>query len=75
MERRSVDKDALNLKQELDMRHASFTTMFDYGDKATVSYTYYALRQLPFTVLMDVTVIAKKDISINAASVMEAPDD
>lgn len=69
------NKDVVNLKQELDMRHASFTTVFDYGDKATISYTYYALRQLPFTVLMDVTVIAKKDISINAASIMEAPDE
>ncbi len=65
---------ASNMKQELDMKHASFTTSFDYDDKATVSYTYYSLRQLPFTVLMDVTVTAKKDITINTASVMEAPD-
>src|SRR5688572_7064124 len=49
-----------NMKQSLDMRGASFTTSFDYGDKATVSYTYYSLRQLPYTVLMDVTVTAKK---------------
>lgn len=65
---------AANMKQELDMRHAAFTTSFDYTDKATVSYTYYSLRQLPYTVLMDVTVTAKKDITINGASVMEAPD-
>ena len=63
-----------NFKQELDMRHASFTTTFDFGDKATVSYTYYSLRQLPYTVLMDVNITPKKDITINAASVMEAPD-
>ncbi len=63
-----------NMQQTLDMHGASFTTTFDYGDKATVNYTYYALRQLPFTVLMDVTITAKKDISITAASVMEAPD-
>lgn len=56
------------------MQHASFTTSFDYGDKATVSYTYYSLRQLPFTVLMDITIIPKKDITITGASVMEAPD-
>lgn len=63
-----------NMKQQLDMQHANFTASFDYGDKASVSYTYYSLRQLPFTVLMDVTVTAKKDIAISAASVMEAPD-
>jgi trehalose/maltose hydrolase-like predicted phosphorylase len=66
--------DASNLKQTLDMRSASFTTSFDYGDKATVSYTYYSLRHLPFTVLMDVTITAKKDIAITGSSVMEAPD-
>jgi protein-glucosylgalactosylhydroxylysine glucosidase len=63
-----------NMKQELDMRHASFTTSFDYGDKATVSYTYYSLRHLPFTVLMDVSITAKKDVDITGSSVMEAPD-
>jgi trehalose/maltose hydrolase-like predicted phosphorylase len=63
-----------NMKQVLDMKHASFTTSFDYGDKATISYTYYSLRQLPFTVLMDVTITAKKDITLGSASVMEAPD-
>ena len=65
---------ATGMKQTLDMRGASFTTSFEYTDKATVSYTYYSLRQLPFTVLMDVTVTAKKDINIGGASVMEAPD-
>ncbi|MEO8405382.1 MAG: glycoside hydrolase family 65 protein, partial [Chitinophagaceae bacterium] len=67
-------KSAANMKQQLDMQHASFTTSFDYADKASVTYTYYALRHLPYTVLMDVSVTAKKDIDINAASVMEAPD-
>jgi protein-glucosylgalactosylhydroxylysine glucosidase len=72
--RRIGASDAKNMQQELDMQNASFTTSFDYADKATVSYTYYSLRQLPFTVLMNITITAKKDININAASVMEAPD-
>ena len=63
-----------NFKQELDMQHAAFTTSFDYGDEATVKYTYYSLRQLPFTVLMDISITAKKAVSLTAASVMEAPD-
>ncbi len=66
--------DVQHMKQELDMKQAGFTCSFDYGDKATVSYTYYSLRHLPFTVLMDITVTAKKDILMNTASVMEAPD-
>jgi len=67
-------KTASNFQQELDMLHASFSSHFDYADKATVSYTYYSLRHLPFTVLMDVSITAKKDIDITSASVMEAPD-
>lgn len=67
-------KSASDMQQELDMKKANFTTTFNYGDKASVSYTYYSLRHLPFTVLMDVSITAKKDININGASVMEAPD-
>lgn len=67
-------KDAKNMRQVLDMKHASFTTTFDYQDKATIAYTYYALRNLPYNVLVDVTITAKKDIQIIPASVMEAPD-
>ncbi|AMR29748.1 glycosyl hydrolase family 65 [Hymenobacter psoromatis] len=67
-------QDASNFRQELDMRRAAFTTTFDYQDKATISYTYYALRQLPFSVLLDVRIVAKKDVALTAASVMDAPD-
>lgn len=72
--RRLSNADATNMKQELDMKHAGFTTSFDYKDVATVSYTYYALRHLPYSVLMDVTVKAKKDLALGSASVMESPD-
>jgi len=72
--RRIANKDASNMNQELDMQKASFTTQFDHADKASVTYTYFSLRHLPYTVLMDITVTAKKDIAITGASVMEAPD-
>lgn len=69
-----MPKISVIFRQELDMQHAAFTTTFDYADKATIKYTYYSLRQLPFTVLMDVSVTAKQAINITSASVMEAPD-
>src|SRR5579862_4481181 len=62
------------LHQILDMKNACLTTTFDYQDKATVSYTWYSLRQLPYTALVDVSITAHKDIQIIPASVMEAPD-
>lgn len=63
-----------NMKQELDMRRASFTSTFNYAGKADVTYTYYSLRQLPYTVLMDVTIHARTDLKFTGSSVMEAPD-
>jgi len=67
-------KQVQNMQQVLDMRHANLTTTFDYNDKLSVSYAYYSLRHLPYTALVDVTITAKKDVDITAASVMEAPD-
>ena len=57
-----------HMRQVLDMQHASLTTTLDVGDKASVSYTYYSLRHLPYTALVDVTITAKKDIEIIPAS-------
>jgi trehalose/maltose hydrolase-like predicted phosphorylase len=72
--RRLNNSNVTNMRQELDMRQASFTTSLDHSDKASVSYTYYSLRHLPYTVLMNVSIKAKKDITLTSASVMEAPD-
>ncbi|MFI0430473.1 glycoside hydrolase family 65 protein [Mariniflexile sp. HMF6888] len=67
-------KNVSNFKQELDMKHACFTTTLDFGEEASIKYTYYSLRHLPFNVLMDITIIAKKNITINAISILETPD-
>lgn len=67
-------KSISNFKQELNMKRAAFTASFDYQDKASISYTYYSLRHLPYTVLMDIEIKTKKEITITGASVMEAPD-
>jgi trehalose/maltose hydrolase-like predicted phosphorylase len=76
----SIDGEQINknnvtqMHQVLDMHHANFTTSFQFENKAQISYTYYSLRQLPFTVLMTVTITAKQPLTLGAASVMEAPD-
>lgn len=63
-----------NMKQSLNMKKAVFTSSFDFKDKATVTYSYMALRQLPYTALVNITIHAKKDITVIPASVMQAPD-
>nr|WP_232342460.1 glycoside hydrolase family 65 protein [Hymenobacter negativus] len=72
--RRLGAADASHFRQALDMQKATLTTTFDYQDKATISYTTYALRHLPYTVLLDVSIVAKKDLALTAASVMDTPD-
>src|SRR6478735_1002178 len=62
-----------NMQQVLDMHHASMITTFNYGDKATISYTYYSLRQLPYSALVDVTITARKDIETLRAPVRGGP--
>ncbi len=47
---------------------------FDYGDKATITYTYYSLRQLRLHRVNGCKHHCAKNITINGASVMEAPD-
>ena len=72
---RSVNAESVsNFHQELDMKKALFTTSFDLGDRATVKYSYSALRHLPYCVLATVEVIAKKDITLTAVNVIETPD-
>jgi len=68
------EQNTSGMQQQLDMKHAAFTTQLVYGKKANIKYTYYALRHLPFTVLMDVTITANEDLKLTAASVMETPD-
>ncbi|MNS51503.1 Kojibiose phosphorylase [compost metagenome] len=63
-----------NFQQQLDMKHGRFSASFELEDKAKVSYTYYALRHLPYSVMVDVAITALKDIEINASNVMETPD-
>ncbi|MCS7017610.1 MAG: glycoside hydrolase family 65 protein [Cytophagales bacterium] len=72
--RRLGHNNISNYAQTLDMKRAAFTTTFDHADKASVTHTVMALRHLPHTALIEVTIQAKKDLSFTAHSVMQAPD-
>lgn len=62
-----------HFRQVLDLKHGTMTTTFDYEDKAFVSYTWYALRQLPYTALVDVTIRAKRPIDLTPTLTPEPP--
>lgn len=62
-------------KQTLHMNTASFTTEFNYKDKAQISYTVYALRNVPYSGYVDVAVRAKKNISVRATATIDTPEE
>jgi len=76
-----IDGDKLDLskvtnwQQTLNMKEASFTTSFDYENKAHISYTIYALRQLAFTGMVTVNIKALKPINIKAIGLIETPSE
>ncbi|MCA0380803.1 MAG: glycoside hydrolase family 65 protein [Bacteroidetes bacterium] len=66
-------KEIINYRQQLNARNGGFEVSFQYPGKAEVKYTYYALRHLPYCVLMDVEVKALRNISLGASSILQAP--
>lgn len=57
--------------QTLDMKRAVLTAAFEYQDKATVATALRALRQLPYTAMLEVTIVAKRPITIRVSSAMD----
>ena len=69
-----ITEDNINeWKQTLNMKEAKFTTSFKFKDKAQVSYTIYALRNVPFTGYIDVSIIAKESIKAKVTGRIETP--
>ncbi|SNR56123.1 glycosyl hydrolase family 95 catalytic domain-containing protein [Lutibacter flavus] len=62
-----------NWKQTLNMKEASFTTSFTFKDKAEVSYTIYALRNVPYAGYIDVKIQAKKTIKTKVTGKIITP--
>ncbi|QMU64296.1 MAG: glycoside hydrolase family 65 protein [Flavobacteriaceae bacterium] len=62
-------------KQTLHMKKAGFTTEFNFKDKAKIKYTLYALRNVPYSGYIDISVQAKKKISIKATAIIDTPEE
>ena len=62
-----------NWSQTINMKEASFTTNFEYQNKAKISCTIYALRNLQYTGYIDIKVSAEEDIEIWAVGKIEVP--
>ncbi|WP_078769720.1 glycosyl hydrolase family 95 catalytic domain-containing protein [Elizabethkingia meningoseptica] len=62
-----------NYTQQLNMKNATFTGVFDYKDVATIEYSYFAVRNLPNNVVLHVTVKAKKKLTFSAENILKLP--
>ncbi|HKJ30866.1 MAG TPA: hypothetical protein VKA34_03520 [Balneolales bacterium] len=62
-----------NYHQTLDMKHAVLIEHFDVGNKATITYKLRALRELPFTSLIQMTITPHQDITITPSNAIVAP--
>ncbi len=60
-------------KQTLNMKEAEFTTSFKFKNKALVSYTLYALRNVPYAGYIDVSIKATKKIKVKVTGKIETP--
>jgi protein-glucosylgalactosylhydroxylysine glucosidase len=72
--RRLGTKDLSNFTQTLDMKQAQFKTSFNYGSVLKVTQNMMALRHLPHTFLIDVSLTAQADCEVTPHSIINAPD-
>ncbi|MEM8893601.1 MAG: glycoside hydrolase family 65 protein [Bacteroidota bacterium] len=71
---RLADSEIVNFEQSLNMKEAILTTTFEIKDRVKVSYQLMALRQLPYTALIDLSFTALDNISLTPINQIEAPD-
>ena len=69
------DKEISGWSQTLDMRHAHHTTSFVADNKVHVTYTITALRNMPYSALIEVEMQALSPCSVKIESSVDIPDD
>lgn len=71
---RITSQNISDWSQTMDMKDAAFTTRFTYKNKADISCTIYALRNLQYTGYIDVNVSAKEDLDIRVIGKITTPE-
>lgn len=64
-----------NWSQTMDMKRAALTTSFDFKNKVKVSYTVYALRNIPYSGYFDVVVEARENIDLRVVGKIITPEE
>ncbi len=70
-----TENNISNWKQTLDMKEAAFKTSFNFKNKANISYTIYALRNVQYAGYIDFRVEAKQDINVKVTGKILTPEE
>lgn len=72
---RITEDNSSDFHQVLDMKTAAFTTSFTFKDKAKISYTIYALRNVQYTGYVDIKVIPTKSLKLKVTGKISTPEE
>ena len=70
-----TEENISNWSQTLNMKEAAFTTTFTFKNKADISCTIYALRNVQYTGYIDIKIDAKKEINAQVVGKILTPWD
>lgn len=68
-----TEDNITNWRQTMDMKSAALTTNFDFKDKANISCTVYALRNLQYSGYIDISVRAIREIDVKVTGKILIP--
>lgn len=63
-----------NFTQTLHMKKGLFTASLSFGQKADFTYSFLALRHLPYCAMLTVEVTPKTDLTLSVANIQVIPD-
>ncbi|MFI2742573.1 glycosyl hydrolase family 95 catalytic domain-containing protein [Zhouia sp. PK063] len=69
------ESNVSNWQQTINMKNGAFVTSFDFENKATIIYTIYALRNVPYAGYIDVEITPKKNIDIEVTGKILTPEE
>ncbi|MGZ0014975.1 glycosyl hydrolase family 95 catalytic domain-containing protein [Yeosuana sp. AK3] len=70
-----TEQNISDWQQSLNMKTAGFKTSFTFKDKAKISYTIYALRNIQYAGYIDIQIIPLKNITIKTTGKITTPND
>lgn len=70
-----TEQNVSDWKQSLNMKTAAFKTTFTFKDKAKISYTIYALRNIQYSGYIDINILPLKDLKIKATGKISTPEE